>query len=59
MAVLKRDMKLKIDDFGAEKQLRDDVRAYHKLLLDYMARMGQMSVVHTRSTYEPMNWSFA
>ncbi len=59
MAVLKRDLKLKIDDFGAKKELRQDVRAYHKLLLDYMGRMGQTSVVHTRNSYEALNWRFA
>jgi hypothetical protein len=59
MAILKRDLKLKIDDFGAKSDVRQHVRAYHKLLLDYMGRMGQTSIVHTRDTYEELNWRFA
>jgi hypothetical protein len=42
--VLKRDLKLKIDDFGANKKLNQDVRCYHKLLLAYLGRLGQTSL---------------
>jgi len=56
MQVLKRDMKLKIDDFGKNKKLNADVRDYHKLLLAYLGRLGQMSVVHTRGGFEPLPW---
>jgi len=56
MQVLKRELKLKIDDFGTNKKLNQDVREYHKLLLDYLARLGQSSVVHTRDNFEPVPW---
>jgi hypothetical protein len=56
MQVLKRELKLKIDDFGGNKKLNQDVREYHKLLFDYLARLGQTSVVHTRDTFEPVPW---
>jgi len=56
MQVLKRELKLKIDDFGGKKQLNQDVRAYHKLLFDYLSRLGQTSVVHTRDSFEALKW---
>ena len=59
MQVLKRELKLKIDDFGANKQLNQDVRTYHKLLFDYLQRLGQISVVHTRDRFEPVPWRIA
>jgi hypothetical protein len=54
--VLRRELKLKIDDFGGKKQLNQDVRAYHKLLFDYLGRLGQTSVVHTRDSFEALKW---
>ena len=56
MQVLRRELKLKIDDFGGKKQLNQDVRAYHKLLLDFLIRLGQPSVVHTRDSFEALKW---
>jgi hypothetical protein len=50
MQVLRRELKLKIDDFGGKKQLNQDVRAYHKLLFDFLERIGQTGVVHTRDS---------
>lgn len=54
--VLKRELKLKIDDFGANKVLSGHVREYHKLLLDYLGRISQTSVVQTRDEFQPVPW---
>jgi hypothetical protein len=50
---LKDILKLKIDDFGADKQLNPAVRRYHQLLTDYMGKMRHRSAVHTRELYSP------
>lgn len=54
MERLRRDLKLKIEDFGANKPLNEGIRIYHNLLTDYMSRMGHRSLVHTRENYEPL-----
>ena len=45
---------IEIDDFGIDPILNKSVRSYHRLLTDYMSKMGQASVVHTRKSYEPL-----
>jgi hypothetical protein len=52
--VLRREFKLLVDDFGANQPLNDAIRAYHRLLSDYMGKMNQLIVVHTREAYEPL-----
>lgn len=54
--VLRRELKLKIDNFGANKALKQDVRAYHALLTDYLNVRGHVSVVHTQDSFEALNW---
>jgi hypothetical protein len=54
MERLRRDLNLKIDDFGAGKELREAVRRYYGLLSDYMGRQTHKSVVHTRLEYQPL-----
>lgn len=56
MQLLRRELKLKIDDFGEEKDLNRHVRSYHKLLIDYMRKRGHESVVQTRDSYEALRW---
>jgi ClpP class serine protease len=56
MEVLRRELKLRVDDFGKDKALDKCVRQYHKLLLDYMAVTQQVSVVHTRDRCEGLRW---
>jgi hypothetical protein len=56
MQVLRRELKLKIDDFGKDKELDRCVRQYHKLLLDYMGSTQQVSSVHTRDRCEGLHW---
>lgn len=53
MEVLRRDLKLLIDDFGADPLLGPAVREYFRLLQDYTSRRGHfMMALHTRGTYE-------
>lgn len=52
MEILRKDLNLKIDDFGDVDDLNNNVRSYHRLLTDYMSKMRQTSVVHTRENYE-------
>ena len=52
MQLLRRDLKLLIDDFEKDAILNINVRSYHRLLTDYMAKMRQASVVHTREAYQ-------
>lgn len=51
---LRRDLNLKIDDFGKVENLNRLVRSYHKLLTDYMQKRGQRAVVHTRMSYQQL-----
>jgi membrane-bound ClpP family serine protease len=59
MQVLRRELKLKIDDFGKEKALDQCVRQYHKLLVDYKAVTQLASVVHTRERCDAVRWRIA
>jgi ClpP class serine protease len=54
MERLKRDLKLKIDDFGENSRLNDAIRRYHRLLLDYTVKMNQTGVIHTKQGYMPI-----
>lgn len=47
MNVLRRDLKLEIDDFGAVPALAIAIRNYYRLLMDYWIKTGQMGFVHT------------
>jgi hypothetical protein len=54
MEVLRRDLKVRIEDFGSREGLNASVRSYYRLLKDYMMRRGQDGVLHTRGTYTPL-----
>ena len=52
MEVLRRHLKLLIDDFGSVPTLRDAVREYYRLLADYQSKRGHgVFVLHTRKNY--------
>ena len=53
MEVLRKDLKLKIDDFGAEPTLSGPVEHYHALLGDYMIKRATRGVIHAPGTYLP------
>lgn len=49
MEVLRRDLKLHIDDFGSDQShpnLSELLRSYHGLVVDYMQRRGQSAIAH-------------
>ena len=54
MERLRRELNLKIDDFGADLETHTAVRRYHGLLTDFMARNRHKSVVHIRSGYKSL-----
>lgn len=54
MAVLKADLNLEIEDFGANPDLGGRIRAYYKLLRRYMGRRGHLGVIHRRNNYVPL-----
>ncbi len=54
MERLRRELNLKIDDFGENAALNDGTRQYHKLLLDYMVKMNHAGAIHTRYGYQPL-----
>jgi hypothetical protein len=51
MAVLERDVKLLIDDFGKDRELSKKVRGYHDLLADYMTKRRTRGVIHSTEEY--------
>ena len=55
MEVLRRDLKLRIDDFGTDQQKNDLIKTYHNLLTDYMAKRRTNGVVHTLQGYVPFS----
>lgn len=56
MEVLRRDLNLRIDDFGKDHTLSENIRLYDKLLRDYMALLRHSSVLHRRGSYVPLGW---
>jgi hypothetical protein len=51
MEVLRRELNLRIDDFGADVLLSGNIREYHGFLMDYMAKIGAYAVVHTNGVF--------
>jgi len=51
MAILRDELKLKIRDFGEDKDLNEAIRSYYKLLKDYMERRDYDIVFHTRARF--------
>lgn len=54
MEVLRRDIKLEIEDFGKNNELNNAIRVYCKLLKDYMVRLQHVAVLHRRESYVPL-----
>jgi hypothetical protein len=54
MEVLRsEDIKLQIEDFGADARISQALRTYHKLIKDYASKVGSRHVLHTRDGF---NW---
>ena len=51
MPILRNKLNLKIIDFGENRELNEAIRAYHKLLKDYMVKRNAEIIVHTRSKF--------
>ncbi len=51
MEVLRKELNLKIDDFGADPPASLVIRSYSDLLSDYMSKRGTRGVVHINSDY--------
>jgi hypothetical protein len=49
--VLEEDLRLIIDDFGADSDLNFKIRRYDKLLNDYMMRRGHLAAIHIYKIY--------
>ncbi|MCI0378576.1 MAG: hypothetical protein L0215_13285 [Gemmataceae bacterium] len=47
MEVLRRELNLRIDDFGSDPELSRFIRDYHEFLSDYMSKISIYGVVHT------------
>ncbi len=51
MGVLRKDLKLKIEDFGEDAALNSKIREYYRLLKDYMMRRAHTLALHTSDGY--------
>ena len=51
---LRKDLNLRIDDFGKNSKLNEPIRSYYKLLADYMQKRSHRAVVHTRMSYQQL-----
>jgi hypothetical protein len=54
MEVLRRDVKLKINDFGEKDCVSNCIRVYHKLMRDYLGKLGTPGAVHVMGNFSPM-----
>jgi hypothetical protein len=54
MEVLRREINLQIEDFGANVKLSEPIRSYHRLLVDYMGRRGHKVSVHVKGSFTSM-----
>jgi Serine dehydrogenase proteinase len=54
MQVLRNDLNLQIEDFGAKQELNKCVREYYKLLRDYMTKRAHRWVIHSHQNYVPL-----
>jgi hypothetical protein len=51
MSILRNDLQLKIGDFGANRDLNEAIRAYYKLLKDYMEKRNYEIAIHTGNQF--------
>jgi hypothetical protein len=55
MEVLRRDVNLKIEDFGEHPDLSHEIKDYQQFLADYMRQLGLFGVVHAHGIC--LKWS--
>lgn len=51
MSTLVKELNLKIEDYGATKELYDKIHSYYDVFVDYLVQKGIPSFVHTRYHY--------
>lgn len=51
MRVIENDLNLMVEDFGKNADLNKKIRAYYRLLQDYMLRTRQTLAVHTNGHF--------
>lgn len=54
MEILRRKLRLRIEDFGRNDALRELIATYYALLKDYKGKLALRGVVHTRLRYIPL-----
>ena len=54
MEVLRRDLDLRIEDFGANPELSKAVRGYHDLFMDYLSKLGGPMAMHNDGNFLPV-----
>lgn len=51
MSVLKNDLNLEIEDYGADIELDKKIKTYYRLLRDYIQRLGKSVAIHMKPTF--------
>ena len=51
MDVIDKELNLMIENFGAEPELNSRVRAYYRLLQDYLVGRRETAVLHSSRTF--------
>jgi len=51
--VLIRDLRLKIDDFGADEALNNKIRCYYALQDDYVKKLSNPGIIHAKGNFTP------
>jgi hypothetical protein len=54
MEVLRKDVGLEIVDFGANQELNQRIKDYHRLLGDYVSKLGAGGVLHICERFVPL-----
>ena len=49
--VLRRDLRLRVLDFGDDQELEGIIKGYYSLIDDYMMKRGDTGLLHTPGTY--------
>ena len=56
MEVLRHDLGLKIDDFGANQELSSAIRSYHDLFEDYLNKRRIDMAIHVYGQLVPIHF---
>jgi hypothetical protein len=54
--VVRRKLKLDVEDFGKKRPLSDEIRCYMKLLADHLKKIRTDSAIHMYHNYSPIYW---